>query len=900
MTKPLPTDSDPPKNSFLKSCLNCAFIQRWVKRSVGVCKHPSFARWGWIFIYALCALLAIAIFFQLHIDKFFAGPEAIALFGCEWLAISVVVISVALLHYFAGFQPAQLLRAPKYPGFPLAVFIALCAHACFSSFLNKVEHNDVELAWLIAVGYGNILMFLAGVASLRESQAKEAAARTPSLNESICLSEISTTKLMEWVQEEKEISDCQEDYLGYGVRAARVLRTLRDERRNSVAIVGPFGSGKSSLVNLVETEACRIQARVPRSSQPELWFCRFSCWGFEKGDSVPEAILRQVVEQLRRRIDCLAIRGLPSRYASALSKLHGFVDSILNLARPADPVEQLERLSPLLIAANARLVIVVEDIDRNGSDFDVHQIEGLFTRLREIEEITFVITAGQECKLDFLRLVEHAEVLPAMDADKMFDIIERARQQLVHDPDTVVIPSRPKLMDDPDDLDVTMQVYYREKRGYRPRDCWNWQLALLLNTPRVLKAALRRFQRSWVNLKGEVNIDQLLVACALRERSPRHFAFVQRRLPDFGWLAEPEKENQKGAKPSAVAKELREEWGELSDQGADRIATRKLLAALFPEIGPLIGEESPWKLECVQSVSDPKRGAIYRDRIFNEHVTSGPLLDQPMLRMIDDANNNDRGMPPLALKMIESAEQFELFAFFAESRLKRERQRPLLSETFKQLRLCDGRKATLHASPLGEFCFSCRVHSYDRIAHNDDWVAQEVLLCLPGHLRLGRDLMECFCAVAPEHLKAIRAKAAEAFRHHFAGVGASQLIKGFDEDSPGSLMWFLLGEADVSEWLGPLLIQAVREDPKVTIGEMQGVIFATAHTAKPEGIGLELQVMPAENMRLLLGQYAEQLMREVLEREPGNVEYRYDTELVSSAQVRQAASAWLEERSRSS
>ena len=32
------------------------------------------------------------------------------------------------------------------------------------------------------------------------------------------------------------------------------------------------------------------------------------------------------------------------------------------------------KLSPLLMAASARLVIVLEDVDRNGSDFDPYQI----------------------------------------------------------------------------------------------------------------------------------------------------------------------------------------------------------------------------------------------------------------------------------------------------------------------------------------------------------------------------------------------------------------------------------------------------------------------------------------------------------------------------------------------
>jgi KAP family P-loop domain len=300
-----------PRSKFMQVA---TVIGKTLCRLILPLNQSSAKRWFEIFAYAAIAIPTVGLLFAISYNELLNFDNNYFPFGDHWLVFAVGVLLTIWLHWIVGFRPKQVLLYIKYPGVPVAVFLALLINSVGAHWSTKVAGNNREVLWSITIAYGAIL-FLIGICAEACDISKNISSvkwRTL-MDPKTPLSELSADRLISWAQDSKEIDDYTEDYFDFAPRAKRVLNTLRKKERQCVAVVGPYGSGKSSLIRFVEKESNRSQNTEESLLAPLLWFCCVSCWGFEKGDSAPEAILRQVVEQLHRRVDCLAIRGLPTR-----------------------------------------------------------------------------------------------------------------------------------------------------------------------------------------------------------------------------------------------------------------------------------------------------------------------------------------------------------------------------------------------------------------------------------------------------------------------------------------------------------------------------------------------------------------------------------------------------------
>jgi hypothetical protein len=421
-----------------------------------------------------------------------------------WLIFCVCFILLVFLNRIAGFRFSHIKSLFVYPSFLLAVFLASLVidyhfetSQVFNIFLGIPHLGFATTTYLLS-------LLIAGIwddAGCFIFKPMDVAAKTGELvNKQI--QNLSAEEIIKWAECDDPITSGEGDFLKFNRRVDCILEHLRKDRRDTVAILGYCGSGKTSLTKLIEE-------RGRSGCSPKLLFIGMSCRGFNDSAAAQQAVLGQIIKPLSERVDCFAIKGMPARFVKALSGTSNYWGSLLPFVTPKDPDAQLGQLSPILRALDTRLVVVVEDTERNSTQFDLESIEELLNRFRSIPDISFVITVSPDAKIDFVRLCEHIEHIPDLEAEVVVKVVGLVREYC-----------RKKFPDDIDPVErrPLLEVPSGIGGGY---SSWDFQMAKLVHTPRKLKATIRRFCNTWDILHGEVDIDELLKASCLHVCEPK-------------------------------------------------------------------------------------------------------------------------------------------------------------------------------------------------------------------------------------------------------------------------------------------------------------------------------------------------------------------------------------------
>ena len=200
--------------------------------------------------------------------------------------------------------------------------------------------------------------------------------------------------LIPWLMRDSPIKQPKQDLFESHVRSQRIAELITEHDFGRIGLIGPWGSGKTTVLNIVdfllhESKSFQRQYRQrwrrssrgsswrKRWSPPRILTCRVGAWGFAKEPAV-KVVLREAVTELSKHLDCLSLRSMPEKYLAAIKGVApAWIHASFVIASADSPSQQLKRLDPLLEAINARLVVFIEDLDRNIEMPDISLVQSV-------------------------------------------------------------------------------------------------------------------------------------------------------------------------------------------------------------------------------------------------------------------------------------------------------------------------------------------------------------------------------------------------------------------------------------------------------------------------------------------------------------------------------------------
>ena len=377
---------------------------------------------------------------------------------------------------------------------------------------------------------------------------------------------ITWQNIADWISVgERPIKSSERDLFHHQPVASRIAHVVGREKR-PVALLGRFGTGKTSILSLARAELGRLT--------PTVVVADFDVWAVPKPEDVPRLALNRIVAALDDHIDTTEFRSLPLAYQRlAAAEPTGRLASAFGLETSTDSLDEVERLTPVLEVLNARLVLVIEDIDRAGDEFDTRHLQRLLWALRQVERASFILAVDPDhAPLDFSKLCDAIELVPPVEVEHVARILRVAYDHWLTT-FSYIDPHQNRREGDklnlrPEHAHPGKTMDYIQRTG---RDAPLDALVSLLQTPRALKHVLRRVDYVWRNLHGEAELDDIVIVSALRHGAEPAYKFL------IGGIEAARHE------PDAIlprTKTVKEEWEKVIENIANGAAAKRLVDLL--------------------------------------------------------------------------------------------------------------------------------------------------------------------------------------------------------------------------------------------------------------------------------------------------------------------------------
>ena len=419
----------------------------------------------------------------------------------------------------------------------------------------------------------------------------------------------------------------------------RVMDHIR-KNEPSIALIGPMGSGKSSILNLVFE--CIAQ------SDPSTLVVRCDLWRARTPEEIPQVIISSIVNALDSVCDTIGLRDLPYTYRRLVAaEPSGTLHRIFSIDDQTTSLHKLDRVYSILEILDRRIVLAVEDYERLPSSFNATHLSRFLWAIRDIPRCCTIIALDPQRMakgIDFAKLCDSIEIVPEMPTEQTARIlIDRYEYWSSHyKNDDLQVPDGGFDKFEFDRIkEYGIQSYLLNPVHRNPIN----MVAKLLATPRFVKQAMHRIDRVWEQLHGEVDLSDLIILTVLRCCAPDTFRFIVANIRVARLTSD-------GLAPGLIDG-LRQNWKRVLSQETEHEAICYLVDMLGVE--QLRAERAPYPNASASPQGVHLGGTTdYFARIISGTLADDEVRDQRVLRDIKSSKSGNHH--ELADGLVMSAE----------------------------------------------------------------------------------------------------------------------------------------------------------------------------------------------------------------------------------------------------
>lgn len=241
-----------------------------------------------------------------------------------------------------------------------------------------------------------------------------------------------------------------------------------------MAVVGPLGSGKSTIRSLIEHHL---------AAHRSVEMLHISLWPFDSAEAAVAGILRSVIRSLGKHVNILAVAGLSEQYVTVIERVGGRWGALAGLLRgESRPQAILDNLAAIATTAGVKLVLWIEDMERfTGADRlppeeaairkaeRLGPILSLLFLLERCESISVIVAdTSLRSRLDVGKIARFIESPPRLTAKRVWRQIAILRTACLAE--ELIDPASPEYR-------KTLTVPEDEARI----DMWLWHIAVLIS-----------------------------------------------------------------------------------------------------------------------------------------------------------------------------------------------------------------------------------------------------------------------------------------------------------------------------------------------------------------------------------------------------------------------------------
>lgn len=493
----------------------------------------------------------------------FAPSSWTTLDVADWLGVLVTVaLGIALV----------LAVGPKFQwkylgkGRPIPTVLPLLAGALVGSLTGGLTYNVPGKS---AIAYFTLLVLLTLKDSRfhllqKKSESSNSNAAVTDLaslighmkkaiDEDLSLTTADTQKTMQsferWIEEERPIisSSTDLDLLRLPSVATEIAGTLvkyigSPNQSIRIGILGPYGSGKSSLINLALDQ---LDQQSSSGSRTPI-ICRVSIWGCKSSSGADSYLLQRILDEVSKHIDTTAFNGIPTAWTRRSEATPSSWRAVMSCLYPQpDFLTSLAELGKALASSSLHLLLVLEDLDRNkDKDYDPRQVQGLLEHLKlkpcegGLDCSMLIATDDASCHgdanpntgLDCSRLCEQLRQPPGLPPITIATCINFVGRHHIPDRflDWKTIQGKP----------CGWSAIYGNSRSKNSlgnsvagsSNLSPLELKILLQTPRLLKHFFRSLHYGWQTIREEVDYGDFFLVKLLQVGAPTTLQLINSRI----------------------------------------------------------------------------------------------------------------------------------------------------------------------------------------------------------------------------------------------------------------------------------------------------------------------------------------------------------------------------------